>query len=52
LFNLFLAAMNLSAGDVFVDAIVSENGVDSLRLVQRPSGVKLIDEPANVLGWS
>jgi len=48
-FDLFLAAMHSTRGDIFVDTVVGENGVGLFRLVEGPSSIKLIHQATDLL---
>jgi len=49
LFDLLFSLLILAAGDVAVDGVVSENRIDSMRLVERPSRIEFIDQTAYLL---
>src|SRR5947208_6621895 len=50
LLDRFLPADDLTSRNIFVDGIGREDGVDALRFMQRPSIIKLVHEPADLVG--
>ena len=49
LFDLFLSSVILASGNIIVDSVVSEDRIDSLRLMQGPSSEKLVHESMDLL---